>query len=68
MLQKSSTLIGQLATVHNCDWLIKDKQIYKLSSIIFMDTIQNEFSIFMNYILEKDIMFVSVLILEQLNC
>ena len=33
MLQKSSTLIGQLATVHNCDWLTKDKQIYKLSSI-----------------------------------
>ena len=33
MLQKSSTLIGQLATVHNCDWLTKDKRIYKLSSI-----------------------------------
>ena len=36
MLQKSSTLIGQLATVHNHDWLTKDKQIYKLSSIFFM--------------------------------
>ena len=36
VLQKSSTLIGQLATVHNCDWLTKEKQIYKLSSIIFM--------------------------------
>jgi len=34
--QKLSTLIGQLATVHICDWLTKDKQIYKLSSIIFM--------------------------------
>ena len=33
MLQKSSTLIGQLATVHNCDWLTKDQRIYKLSSI-----------------------------------
>ena len=29
VLKKSSTLIGQLATVHNCDWLTKDKQIYK---------------------------------------
>ena len=28
-----SSLIGQLATVHNCDWLLKKKQIYKLSSI-----------------------------------
>ena len=36
VLQKLSTLIGQLATVHICDWLTKDKQIYKLSSIIFM--------------------------------
>ena len=36
MPQKSSTLICQLATVHNCDWLTKDKQIYKPSSIIFM--------------------------------
>ena len=33
VLQKSSTLIGQLATVHNCDWLTKDKRIYKISSI-----------------------------------
>ena len=32
-LQKLSSLIGQLATVHNCDWLMKKKQIYKLSSI-----------------------------------
>ena len=29
MLQKSSTLIGQLATVHICDWLTKVKQIYE---------------------------------------
>ena len=36
MPQKSSTLICQLATVHNCDWLTKDKRIYKLSSMIFM--------------------------------
>ena len=33
VLQKSSSLIGQLATVHNCDWLLKKKRIYKLSSI-----------------------------------
>ena len=32
-LQKSSSLIGQLAIVHNCDWLLKKKRIYKLSSI-----------------------------------
>ena len=32
-LQKLSSLIGQLATVHNCDWLLKKKRIYKLSSI-----------------------------------
>ena len=37
-LQKSSSLIGQLATVHNWDWLTEDKQINKLSSIIFMNT------------------------------
>ena len=36
LLQKLSILIGRLAIVHICDWLIKDKQIYKLSSIIFM--------------------------------
>ena len=33
---KNQALIGQLATAHICDWLTKDKQIYKLSSIIFM--------------------------------
>ena len=37
LLQKSSTLIGHLATVHISDWLTKDGQICKLSSIIFMD-------------------------------
>ena len=36
VLQKLSTLIGQLATIHICDWLPKDKQIYKLSSITFI--------------------------------
>ena len=34
--QKSSSLIGQLATVQICDWQTKDKQIYELSSLIFM--------------------------------
>ena len=34
-----STLIGHLATVHICDWLKKDKQIHKLSSIIFMSQV-----------------------------
>ena len=29
MLQKLSTLIGQLATVHICDWLTKVKRIYE---------------------------------------
>ena len=36
VLQKLSTLIGQLATVHIFDWLTKDQQIYKLSPMIFM--------------------------------
>ena len=34
MLQKLSTLIGQLATVHICDWLTKVKQIYDLSCLL----------------------------------
>ena len=34
MLQKSSTLIGQLATVHICDWLTKVKQIYEQGMLI----------------------------------
>ena len=34
VLQKSSTLIGQLSTVHICDWLIKVKQIYELSCLL----------------------------------
>ena len=29
---KSSTLIGQLAKVHICDWLTKVKQIYAVLS------------------------------------
>ena len=37
------TLIGQLAVVHICDWLTKDKQIHKLSSIIFMGWGQSEY-------------------------
>ena len=33
--QKSSTLIGQLATVHICDWLTKVIQIYEPSCLWF---------------------------------
>ena len=29
LLQKLSTLIGQLATIHICDWLTKVKRIYE---------------------------------------
>ena len=35
VLKKSSTLIGQLATVHICDWLTKVEQIYEPSCLLF---------------------------------
>ena len=34
MLQKSSTLIGQLVIVHICDWLTKFKRVYEPSSLL----------------------------------
>ena len=46
MLQKSSTPIGQLATVHVRDWLSKDKQIYKLSSISFMGVMPPSYTLY----------------------
>ena len=37
VLQKSSSLIGQLATIHICDWLTKVKQIYESSFLLVHD-------------------------------
>ena len=34
VLQKTSTLIGKLATVHICDWLTKVQQIYEPSWLL----------------------------------
>ena len=36
VLQKLSTLIGQLATVHINDWLTKVKQIYESSCLLVL--------------------------------
>ena len=33
--KKLSTLFGQLTTVHICDWLIKVKQVYEPSFLLF---------------------------------
>ena len=48
MLQKLSTLIGQLGTVHICDWLTKVKKIYEPGMIKSPPAIQDAFQMLLH--------------------
>ena len=43
MLQKLSTLIGQLAIVHTCDWLTKVELIYEATYLLVHEVNNNLF-------------------------